>query len=75
MKKLPHIENFVLYFGITGFPIISLCDVVNHVRFPALKNLEIWRVQLEGLYWLAPHLQEIREAVAKQSEQASFTRL
>lgn len=47
----------------------------NRLRFPALKNLEIWRVQLEGLYWLAPRLQEIREDVAKQSEQASFTRL
>jgi hypothetical protein len=41
----PGLESLVLYCGTTNTAIISMYDVVRDVQFPALKDLELWRLR------------------------------
>jgi hypothetical protein len=44
-RCFPGLESLVLYCGKTNTAIISMYDVVRDVQFPALKDLELWRLR------------------------------
>lgn len=74
----PGLESLVLYCGTTNTAIISMCDVVRSVKFPVLKELELWRLGPEIVS--APDAllllgEPMHDVIAQQGHQASFTRL
>jgi hypothetical protein len=57
-----------------------MCDVVRNVQFPALKELELWRLrpEIRSVSDSHPVLREaldMRDVVAQQGHQGSLTRL
>jgi hypothetical protein len=82
-RCFPGLENLVLYCGTTNTAIISMYDVVRDVQFPALKDLELWRLRPVGFTSSSFFAREgpgrepldIHDLIAQQGHQSSFTLL
>lgn len=67
--SLPGLKTLVLYCGTRTTQIIDLCDVVQHLRIPTLKELVLWRLgPLSG----DDRIHQFRKLIADPKYRPSF---
>lgn len=68
-SSLPGLETLVSYCGTHTTQIIDLCDVVQHLRIPTLKELVLWRLgPLAG----DDRIHQFRKDIANPESRPSF---